>query len=297
MIVAIGAIIVFVSVIVGFLWAANSGLALGDWKWGILEALTHWNEYLVIIGAALGSMIIMAPKKVLLNLIKGLIGVLKGIPYSQKSYEDLFQALYELFMIGRKNGMIALEDHVNEPVSSSIFSKYPSLVEDKEAMDFLCDALRPIIDGRVKAEELKPLLDIQLHTMDEEGHEPISVLTKVGDSLPGFGIVAAVLGIVVTMQAIGGPVETIGEKVGSALIGTFLGIFLAYGFVNPLASNMAFVHDSKLAFLKSISSAVVSFCTGAAPAMAIEISRRGVASSFRPNADELEQTIKSIKVS
>jgi chemotaxis protein MotA len=297
MIVAIGAIIVFVSVIVGFLWAANSGLALGVWKYEILYALTHWNEYLVIIGAALGSMIIMAPKNVLLNLIKGLIGVLKGIPYSQKSYEDLFQALYELFMIGRKNGMIALEDHVNEPASSSIFSKYPSLVKDKEAMDFLCDALRPIIDGRVKAEELKPLLDIQLHTMDEEGHEPISVLTKVGDSLPGFGIVAAVLGIVVTMQAIGGPVETIGEKVGSALIGTFLGIFLAYGFVNPLASNMAFVHESRLAFLKCVSSAVVSFCTGAAPAMAIEISRRGVASSLRPDADELEQTIKSIKVS
>ena len=289
MVLIIGVIVVFASVLIGFVWSAG-------WKPAILENLLHGNEYLVIIGAAVGSMIIMAPLPVLKDLFRKVMAVFKGMPYNQQSYEDLFQALYELFMIGRKNGMIALEDHVNDPASSSVFSKYPSLEKDKEAMDFLCDALRPIIDGRIKAEELKPLLDIQLHKMDEEGHDPINVLIKVGDALPGFGIVAAVLGIVVTMGAIGGPVETIGKKVGSALVGTFLGIFLAYGFVNPLATNMAFVHESRLAFLKCVSSAVVSFCTGAAPAMAIEISRRGVASSFRPNADELEQTIKAIKV-
>jgi chemotaxis protein MotA len=285
MVIIFGAIFIVVCVLWGF-------TMVGGNIWNLL----HKNEFLVIGGASIGSMIIMAPWNVLKDLGKKLFAVLKGIPYRQKSYEDLFQALYELFMIGRKNGMIALEDHVNDPASSSVFSKYPSLEKDKEAMDFLCDALRPIIDGRIKAEELKPLLDIQLRKMDEEGHDPINVLIKVGDALPGFGIVAAVLGIVVTMGAIGGPVETIGKKVGSALVGTFLGIFLAYGFVNPLATNMAFVHESRLAFLKCVSSAVVSFCTGAAPAMAIEISRRGVASSFRPNADELEQTIKAIKV-
>ena len=285
MVIIIGAILIVACVLSGF---AKVG--------GKISSLIHLNEFLVIGGAAIGSMIIMAPFSVLKDLLKNLMATLKGIPYSQKSYEDLFQALYELFMIGRKNGMIALEDHVNEPASSSIFSKYPSLAADKEAMTFICEALRPIIDGRIKAEELKPLLDIQLHKMDEEGHEPIGVLTKVGDALPGFGIVAAVLGIVVTMGAIAGPVETIGYKVGSALVGTFLGIFLAYGFVNPLATNMTFVHESRVAFLKCVSAGVVSFCTGAAPAMAIEISRRGVASNFRPDADELEQTLKSIKV-
>lgn len=285
MVIIIGAILIVACVLSGFAMVG-----------GKISSLIHLNEFLVIGGAAIGSMIIMAPFSVLKDLLKNLMATLKGIPYSQKSYEDLFQALYELFMIGRKNGMIALEDHVNEPASSSIFSKYPSLAADKEAMTFICEALRPIIDGRIKAEELKPLLDIQLHKMDEEGHEPISVLTKVGDALPGFGIVAAVLGIVVTMGAIAGPVETIGYKVGSALVGTFLGIFLAYGFVNPLATNMTFVHESRVAFLKCVSAGVVSFCTGAAPAMAIEISRRGVASNFRPDADELEQTLKSIKV-
>ncbi len=285
MVIIIGAILIVACVLSGFAMVG-----------GKISSLIHLNEFLVIGGAAIGSMIIMAPFSVLKDLLKNLMATLKGIPYSQKSYEDLFQALYELFMIGRKNGMIALEDHVNEPASSSIFSKYPSLAADKEAMTFICEALRPIIDGRIKAEELKPLLDIQLHKMDEEGHEPIGVLTKLGDALPGFGIVAAVLGIVVTMGAIAGPVEEIGEKVGSALVGTFLGIFLAYGFVNPLATNMTFVHESRVAFLKCVSAGVVSFCTGAAPAMAIEISRRGVASSFRPDADELEQTLKSIKV-
>jgi chemotaxis protein MotA len=290
MVLIIGAITVLACVLIGFVWSAE-----GDPR--ILKNLLHGNEYLVIIGAAVGSMIIMAPLPVLKDLFRKVMAVFKGMPYNQQSYEDLFQALYELFMIGRKNGMIALEDHVNDPASSSVFSKYPSLEKNNEAMNFLCDALRPIIDGRIKAEELRPLLDIQLRKMNEEGHEPVNVLAKVGDSLPGFGIVAAVLGIVVTMQSIGGPVETIGTKVGSALVGTFLGIFLAYGFVNPLASNLEFVHAARMDFLKSISSAVVSFCTGAAPAMAIEISRRGVASSFRPDADELEQTIKSIKVS
>jgi len=285
MVIIIGAILIVACVLSGFAMVG-----------GKISSLIHLNEFLVIGGAAIGSMIIMAPFSVLKDLLKNLMATLKGIPYSQKSYEDLFQALYELFMIGRKNGMIALEDHVNEPASSSIFSKYPSLAADKEAMTFICEALRPIIDGRIKAEELKPLLDIQLRKMDEEGHEPISVLTKVGDALPGFGIVAAVLGIVVTMGAIAGPVEEIGEKVGSALVGTFLGIFLAYGFVNPLATNMTFVHESRVAFLKCVSAGVVSFCTGAAPAMAIEISRRGVARNFRPDADELEQTLKSIKV-
>jgi len=285
MVIIIGAILIVACVLSGFAMVG-----------GKISSLIHYNEFLVIGGAAIGSMIIMAPFSVLKDLLKNLMATLKGIPYSQKSYEDLFQALYELFMIGRKNGMIALEDHVNEPASSSIFSKYPSLAADKEAMTFICEALRPIIDGRIKAEELKPLLDIQLRKMDEEGHEPISVLTKVGDALPGFGIVAAVLGIVVTMGAIAGPVEEIGEKVGSALVGTFLGIFLAYGFVNPLATNMTFVHESRVAFLKCVSAGVVSFCTGAAPAMAIEISRRGVARNFRPDADELEQTLKSIKV-
>ncbi len=285
MVIAIGVIVVLATVLGGWVF-----LGKGD-----IGNLMHPGEYVIILGAALGSMIIMAPKTVLFEIAKGAVEALRGIPYSKNSYEELFQALYELFMIGRKNGMIALEDHVNEPASSSIFSKYSSLLSNKTAMAFLCEALSPIIDGRIKAEELKPLLKVQLDKMDEQGHEPINIVLKVGDALPGFGIVAAVLGIVNTMQAIGGDPKLVGEKVGSALVGTFIGIFMAYGFVTPLAVNMGFIHQSKMDFLKCISSAVVSFTTGSAPAMAIEIARRGVNSDLRPGAGELEELIKSIK--
>lgn len=284
MIILIGAIIIFASVLGGFTISGGS-----------VASLIHPSELLVIGGAAFGAMVIMAPKAVLIDLFKNALGALKGIPYSQKSYQELFLAMYELFMVGRKNGMIALEEHVNEPESSSIFSKYPSFVGNKEAIDFLCEGLRPVIDGRIKAEQLHSLFEVQLDKMEVEGHEPVDVLTKVGDALPGFGIVAAVLGIVITMGAISGPIEEIGHKVGTALVGTFLGIFMAYGFVNPLAMNMTFLHKSTLDFLRCISSAVVSFTTGMAPAMAIELSRRRVATSLRPNSEELEQMMKSIK--
>jgi len=285
MVIVIGVIVILATVIGGWV-----GIAHGN-----ISNLMHPGEYVIILGAASGSMIIMAPKTVLFEIAKGTVEAIKGIPYSKNSYEELFQALYELFMIGRKNGMIALEDHVNEPASSSIFSKYSSLLNNKTAMTFLCEALSPIIDGRIKAEELKPLLKVQLDTMDEQGHEPMNILFKVGDALPGFGIVAAVLGIVNTMEAIGGDTAEVGKKVGTALVGTFLGIFMAYGFVTPLAVNMGFIHQSKMDFLKCISSAVVSFTTGSAPAMAIETARRGVNSNLRPEAEELEKLMKSIK--
>ncbi|MDA7670642.1 flagellar motor stator protein MotA [Verrucomicrobia bacterium] len=285
MVIVIGVIVILATVIGGWVGIAD----------GNIGNLMHPGEYVIILGAASGSMIIMAPKTVLFEIAKGTVEAIKGIPYSKNSYEELFQALYELFMIGRKNGMIALEDHVNEPASSSIFSKYSSLLNNKTAMTFLCEALSPIIDGRIKAEELKPLLKVQLDTMDEQGHEPINIVFKVGDALPGFGIVAAVLGIVNTMEAIGGDTAEVGKKVGTALVGTFLGIFMAYGFVTPLAVNMGFIHQSKMDFLKCISSAVVSFTTGSAPAMAIETARRGVNSNLRPEAEELEKLMKSIK--
>lgn len=284
MIIILGAVIIFGSVLGGFTISGGS-----------VASLIHPSELLVIGGAAFGAMVIMAPKAVLIALFKNALATFKGVPYSQQSYKDLFLAMYELFMVGRKNGMIALEEHVNEPENSSIFTKYPSFANNPLAMGFLCEGLRPVIDGRVKAEQLGSLFDVQLKKMDHEGHEPVDVLTKVGDALPGFGIVAAVLGIVITMGAISGPIEEIGHKVGTALVGTFLGIFMAYGFVNPIAVNMTFLHNSTIDFLKCISSAVVSFTTGMAPAMAIEISRRSVASSLRPTSEEMEELMKSVK--
>lgn len=283
MIIIIGAIIVFVSVIGGFMMAG-----------GHPGSLIQVAEFVVIVGAAAGALIIMSPKKVLMDLMHGIMAALKGAPHNKAAYEELFKALYELFMLARRNGMIALEEHVTAPESSAILAKYPAFMKNKHAVELLCGALRPIIDGKVKPDQLKMLLEVQMESMENEHHKPISVLTKAADAMPGFGIVAAVLGIVVTMGSIAGPIEEIGHHVAAALVGTFLGILISYGFLNPLAVNMEFIGDAEMAYSKCIASSVVGFANGMAPIMAVEMARRGLESDMRPSADELEKMLKGI---
>ena len=283
MIVFIGVIIVFASVLGGFLMAG-----------GYIGALLHLSELVIIAGAALGALVIMSPRKVLTDMVKLLMLSIKGTPYNREAYMDLLKALYELFMLGRRNGMIALEEHVMNPESSSIIQKYPRFAKNHHAVTFLCDSLRPIIDGKIKPDQLRALLDAEMDSMDTEHHAPISVLTKAADAMPGFGIVAAVLGIVITMGAISGPIEEIGHKVAAALVGTFLGIFISYGFMNPLAVNMEFICESEMAYTRCIADSVVSFASGMAPLMAVEIARRGLSSDVRPSADELETMLKAL---
>jgi chemotaxis protein MotA len=230
-----------------------------------------------------------------MDIAKGLLVCLKGAPHSRNSYEDLLKVLYELFLLGRRNGMIALEEHVLEPGSSSIFKKYPRFFSNVHAREFLCGALKPIIDGKIKPDQLRLLLDAEIDRLEIEHHAPVNVLTKTADAMPGFGIVAAVLGIVITMASIAGPVEQIGEHVAAALVGTFLGILLAYGFLAPLAMNLEFVGTAELDFTKCISACVIGFAGGMAPVTAVELGRRGLSSEFRPTADELEQMFKALK--
>jgi chemotaxis protein MotA len=282
MIVILGALIVIGSVVGGFVMAGGNTLAL-----------LHLSELIIIGGAALGALVVMSPKSVLIALFKQVFGTLKGSPYSRKAYEDLFKALYELFMLGRRGGMVALEEHVMTPETSAIFIKYPSFQKNKHAMEFLCNGLRPIIDGKIKPDHLKQLLEIEMDAMEEEHERPVGVLTKAADAMPGFGIVAAVLGIVITMASIAGPIEQIGEKVGSALVGTFLGIFISYGFMNPLAVNMEFMNMAELAYIRCIAASVVSFAGGMSPIMAVEVARRGLSSEVKPSADALESMLKA----
>lgn len=283
MIILIGVFIVFASVLGGFMMAG-----------GHIGALIHPSEFVSICGAALGALVIMSPKRVIIDIVKRTIASLKGSPYGKTEYEELFKALYELFMLGRRNGMIALEEHVMKPEASSIFSKYPKFLANHHAVDFLCSGLRPIVDGKIKPDQLKMLLDIEIQSMETEEHEPVDVLSKVADAMPGFGIVAAVMGIVITMGAIAGPIEEIGHKVAAALVGTFLGIFVSYGFMNPLAVNISFMNAAAMAYIRCIATAVVGFANGMAPLMAIEIARRGLNSDVKPKADVLEQMLKSV---
>jgi chemotaxis protein MotA len=253
------------------------------------------NEVIIIAGGAAGSLIIMAPKKVLMDIVRNVGLCLKGTPYNRAAYDDLLKVLYELFLLGRRNGMIALEEHVLEPKASSIFKKYPRFTVNEHAVEFLCGALRPIIDGKIKPDQLRLLLDAELERKEIEHHAPVSVMQKTGDALPGFGIVAAVLGIVITMASITGAVEVIGTHVAAALVGTFLGILLAYGFVGPLATNMEFIGEAELDYTRCIAACVIGFAGGMAPVTAVELGRRGLSSEFRPTADEMEQMFKSLK--
>lgn len=282
MIIIVGALVVLGSVIGGFLMGG-----------GHLGALLHLSEWMIIVGSAVGAMIIMSPRKVLMDLFFGVIAAFKGAAYSRHSYEELFKSLYELFMLGRRNGMIALEEHVTEPHKSTIFRKYPGFLGNKRALEFLCNGLRPIIDGKVKPDQLKHLLEIEIDQMEEETHAPVGVLMRAADAMPGFGIVAAVLGIVITMSSISGPIEEIGHKVAIALVGTFLGIFLSYGFMNPMAVNMEFLGTARIGYFRCISVCVVSFAGGMAPVTAIEVGRRGLPEDVRPGADELERLLKA----
>jgi chemotaxis protein MotA len=175
-----------------------------------------------------------------------------------------------------------------------VLKKYPGFLRNQRAVELLCNGLRPVIDGKLKPDQLRHLLEVEVDGLEEERHRPVDVLTKTGDALPGFGIVAAVLGVVITMGSISGPIEEIGHHVAAALVGTFLGILLSYGFVNPLAVNMQYCLNGELSYYRCIASSVVGFAGGMAPIMAIELSRRALESSLQPSADELEAMLKPL---
>ncbi|MGW8256043.1 MAG: MotA/TolQ/ExbB proton channel family protein, partial [Thermoguttaceae bacterium] len=227
----------------------------------------------------------------------GAVQCLKGTPYNKRAYEDLFKMLYELFRVARRDGLMALETHVTDPQASPIFSKYPNFCNNHHAMNFLTGALLPIVDGTMKPEQLPALLEADIKLLEEEHHAPIGVLIKTADALPGFGIVAAVLGIVVTMSAIDGPVEEVGEHVGAALVGTFLGILLSYGFFAPMAVRMEFLGGSEASFLRIIASTMPGFMGDLAPKVALEQARRCVVPEFRPTRDELDEWFRQVETS
>lgn len=281
MIVIIGCIVVIGSVLGGFTMAG-----------GHVHALIHPSEIVTIGGATLGAVIMMSTKKILVDLVKGVISALKGSPYNKRMYTDVFKLMYELLRVARRDGLLALEPHLNEPHSSSIFQKYPKISKNHHLLTFLCDGFVPIIDGSADAEKVRELMDAELHVMEEEHHLAVGVVQKSADALPGFGIVAAVLGIVITMGAIDGPVEEIGHKVGAALVGTFLGILMSYGFLGPLATRMEVLGAAEMAFFSTIANIIVACSGECAPKVVIEQARRGVGTEYRPAREQLEALFK-----
>jgi chemotaxis protein MotA len=220
------------------------------------------------------------------------LAAIKGSPFDKAAYEELFKCLYDLLRLARRDGLLALESHASNPEGSAIFQKYPRIGGNHHVVGFICGGIGPMVEATAKPEQLGELLEMELRVMEEEHHAPAAVLQKTADALPGFGIVAAVLGIVVTMGHIDGPPAEIGHKVGAALVGTFLGILLSYGFAAPLAARMDSLGAVEGAFFRTISTVMVGFAKNLPPKVALDMARRGLATEIRPDRAELDRWFK-----
>ena len=262
---------------------------------GPLLVLMQIAEFMIMAGAAIGSLLISSPPAVFKKIIQKLIGTLKGSPVSSATYLELLKLLFEVFQMSRKEGLIALEGHIERPAESSIFGKYPQFLKQHHLVAFICDTFRLVILGGVPPHDMEALMDEDIETHHEEGMRPGMILQKIGDALPGIGIVAAVLGIIITMGALGGPAEEIGEKVAAALVGTFLGILLSYGFVQPLATNIDINTEEESKVFRTIKAAIVAFAKGFNPIVCVEFGRRTIPSDYRPTFQDMEDHVKGKK--
>ncbi|HWA85033.1 MAG TPA: flagellar motor stator protein MotA [Opitutus sp.] len=283
MLIFVGVFIVLASTLGGFMLAG-----------GHPGVLLHVSEFIVILGIALGVLVIATPTHVIKEIIHKLGTAITGKTTTRADFFDLLKLLYEIFMIGRRNGLIALEEHISDPGKSPVFQKYPTVTAHHERLAFIISGFRPIIDGKIKPDQLESLMKAELSAKENESEHPVHAMQLIGDSLPAIGIVGAVLGIINTMSAIADGPEKVGEKVASALTGTLLGVFAAYGFVNPLAGRIRANNSAEHQCLRCILEAIVGFAKGLAPLTAIEIARRSLDSSVQPDADELEQAVKSL---
>ncbi|HEY0931393.1 MAG TPA: flagellar motor stator protein MotA [Gemmatimonas sp.] len=278
MFVIIGLVVVFGSVIGGYVM-----------HHGQLAVLVQINEFIIIGGAGLGTLIIANPPAVLKACIGQTLGLLKPNPYGASAYAELLQVLYEVFQKARKDGLVGLEAHIESPETSDIFQKYPSFTNNHHAVSLLCDTLKVLLTGTVEDHNLADILDVDLEKHHHEGMLVPHAITAVGDAMPGFGIVAAVLGVIITMGSIGGAASEIGEKVAAALVGTFVGILLAYGVFGPVAKAMENRLHAEHDYMLCIRTALLSFARGDAPMTAVEFSRRNIEPHERPSFTELEE--------
>lgn len=279
-------------IIVGYI--VMIGMILGGYVFahGQLAALVQPAELIIIGGGALGAFIIANP----MNVIKAAAGavpkLLKGSKYNKVLFMDLLALMYDLFTKSRKEGLMALEADIEEPHSSEIFNKYPNIVADHHAVDFICDYLRLMVGGTMNPFELENLMDVELDTHHAEAHVPAAAVQTLADGMPAFGIVAAVMGVVITMGSLGGPVEEIGAHVAAALVGTFLGIWLGYGFIGPIAAAMDHQSREEAKFYECIKICILATLNGYNPQIAVEFGRKCLFSTVRPGFAELESHVK-----
>jgi len=278
----IGIVLVFAAVIGGFLMEK-----------GHIAVLLQPAELLIIGGAATGALLVANPLHILKGIAGGLMGVLGGPKFGKNRYLNTLKMMYQFLNKVRKEGLLSVEMDVEKPNESPLFKNYPDFLRDHHACHFVCDTLRMAITGGVEPFDMDQMMELDMEVHHHEASQPVNALTTMADALPGLGIVAAVLGVVITMGALGGPPEEIGHKVAAALVGTFLGVLLCYGVAGPLSANMAKTADEHNGYLHVLRVLLLSFLKGAAPMIAIEMGRRAIPAHVRPSFDEMEKHCKN----
>lgn len=277
----LGAIIVFASVLGGF--AAAGGHIIALWQ---------PFELVIILGAALGGFIIANPMSVVVKSLKSIPSLFSGPKYKKADYLEVLGFMYDLFTKARKEGLMGIESDIEEPSSSALFQKYPRLLKDHHACDFISDYMRLVVSGNMNPFELDNLMDIELTTHHHEAAAVAHAVQRVGDGLPAFGIVAAVLGIVHTMAALGGPMSELGNLVAAALVGTLSGILIAYGFMSPISTMLEGYAEEETRFFSCIKACILANVQGYSPQVAVEFGRKTMSSDFRPSFSELEKSLR-----
>ncbi|MDQ6646298.1 MAG: flagellar motor stator protein MotA [Pseudomonadota bacterium] len=281
MLVVIGTLVVIVSVLGGYVLSH-----------GNLMALWQPYELLIIGGGAAGAFLIANPVKIVKAAFSDMLGLLKGPAYRRQDYIDLLSLLYDIFSMMRKEGLLGLESHIEDPSTSEVFSAYPRLLAEHHLIEFITDCLRLIVGGSMNPHELEQLLEMEVETHHHEAEAPAMAVMKSADALPGFGIVAAVLGIVTTMSQLGGDTSQIGEHIAGALVGTFLGILLCYGFAGPVASAMENKAQEDGKAYECVKVALMASLRGYNPMVAVEFARKSLSGHARPSFLDLEGHLK-----
>jgi len=259
---------------------------------GNLKVLMQPAELLIIGGAASGTVLVANPIHILKKIVSGVTAVFGKPKFPQQVYIESLKTVYDLFNKARREGLVSLESDIEDPPKSPILSKSPLFMSNHHIRDFFCDTMRMAVSG-VEPFDLDQVLEMDMDVHHQEASQPVAALSSMADSLPGLGIVAAVLGVVISMGALGGPPEEIGHKVAAALVGTFLGILLCYGFVGPLAANMSKAAEEERAYLQVLRVFIFSFLKGTAPIMAVEVARRAIPGHVRPSFQELEKACRT----
>jgi len=261
---------------------------------GHLIVLFQPFEFLIIFGAACGAFVISNPMPVVKRTVGSLGLLLKGSPYSKESYLELLSLLYTVFKLAKTKGMLALEAHVEKPDESTLWTKFPIFSSDHHAMTFFCDYLRLLTLGTDNAHELEALIDEEIETHHAEKSQISSALQTMADGMPALGIVAAVLGVIHTMGSITEPPEVLGHLIGGALVGTFLGVLLSYGFIAPIAGGLKARYDAEVKYFLCIKAGLLAYLQGYAPAVAVEFARKALLSNVRPTFYEVEEAVAAL---